>query len=329
MNHIIHRLLHTALFIATSAVLFIASSLTAHAQGPDGTEPGFSGRLQGGAFFVQTDSQLSTGGASRRTDGLDGPADTHEVISGLASLYLRYQFAGGTAVYAGNPLEIGEGFALATGVSRPMETGTLDVAVTWLPIQEVWKNPYQTGSARDKTDVDAFGLRVQFQEIAGTPWEATYNISRIDIEDDEIGDLEDDLKRTGWTHEAGIKYTLPLKQDLTLSPELSCIYGDIEGRSNSYGGIKLGVQVQRVRPPWVLIGLVSGFHHRYYKTHPLFDSTRQESGVTTFAQVMRLNLFEIERLFASVGAGYIRSDANIDFFDSQTLIGLASVGINF
>ena len=329
MKHFMHRLLHTALFIATLAILFIATSLTAHAQGPDASEPGFSGRLQGGAFFVQTDSQLSTESTNRSIDDLDGPADTHEVISGMASLYLRYQFEGGTAVYAGNPLEIGEGFALAAGMSHPMDMGTLDVALTWLPIQEVWKNPYLTGSPRDKTDVDTLGLRVQFQEIAQTSWEATYNIRRIDIEDDEIGDLEDDLERTGWTHELGVKYTLPLKQNLALTPELSCTYADIEGRSNSYNGIKLGVQLKRFRPPWVLIGLVSGFHHQYQKTHPLFDKTRQESGITTFAQVMRLNLFGVERLFASFGAGYIFSDANIDFFDSRTVIGLASVGINF
>jgi hypothetical protein len=61
----------------------------------------------------------------------------------------------------------------------------------------------------------------------------------------------------------------------------------------------------------------------------LFGKTRHESGITTFAQVMRLNLFNVERLFASFGAGYVWSNANIDFFDSQTVIGLASVGINF
>ena len=45
--------------------------------------------------------------------------------------------------------------------------------------------------------------------------------------------------------------------------------------------------------------------------------------------VMYLNLFEVENLFASVGAGYVWSSANIDFFDSQTSVGLISVGINF
>ena len=329
MKHIVQRLLNAALFIATCTVLFIATTLTVHAQGPGPSESGLSGRLQGGAFFIQTDSQLSTENTNSSIDDLDGPADRHEISSGLASIYLRYQFEDGTAVYAGNPLEVGEGFALAAGVSRPMGAGTLDVAVNWLPIQEVWKNPYQTAGPRDTTDVDAYGLRVQVQEIDGTPWEVFYNIDRIDIEDDEIGELDDDLKRSGWIHELGVKYTLPLEQNISLTPELSGTYGDIEGRSNSYHGIKLGVQVQHVRPPWVFLGLVSGFHQQYQKTHPLFDKTRQESGITTLAQVMRLNLFGVERLFASFGAGYVWSNANIDFFDSQTIIGLASVGINF
>ncbi len=321
MKHILRHLLIT--------FCFITAPMTLHAQGPEGSESGFSGRLQAGAFFMQTDSQLSTEDTNRRTEDLDGPADTHDLSSGLASAYLRYQFENGTALYAGNPLEVGEGFALAAGVSRPMASGTLDVAATWLPVKEVWKNPYQTVIARDQTDVDVYGLRVQLQEIAGSPWEVNFSIDRIEIKDDEIGDIENDLKRSGLVHELGVKYTLPLQPGIILSPELNYTYGDIDGRSNSYQGIKFGVLMQRVRPPWVIIGIVSGSYDQYQKAHPLFGKTRHESGITTFAQVMRLNLFGMERLFASAGAGYVWSDANIDFFDSRTVIGLASIGINF
>jgi hypothetical protein len=308
---------------------FLVTSPAVHAQGPEDSESGFSGRVQGGAFFLQTNSRLSTAGPDRGSDELDGPADTYEKISGMASIYLRYQFESGTAVYAGNPLEVGEGFALAAGVSQPMGASTLDVAATWLPVKEVWKNPYRPAGARDKTDVDAYGLRVKLQKVAGSPWEVIYNIDHIDVEDDEIGNLEADLRRSGWTHELGAKYTLPLKRGVSLRPELSYTYGDIEGRSNSYQGITMGAQLHSIRPPWVIIGHVSGFYHQYQKSHPVFEKTRRESGITTFAQVMRLNLFGVEHLFASFVAGYIWSDANIDFFDSQTVIGLASVGIDF
>jgi hypothetical protein len=126
----------------------------APAQGPIPDQAGLSGRFQAVGFFVQTNSQLSTNGSNRRTDDLDGPADTHDIIFGLAAIYLRYQFESGTALYVGNPLEAGEGLVLSAGVSQPIGESTLDVSVIWSPIEEVWKNPYQTGGARDETGVD-------------------------------------------------------------------------------------------------------------------------------------------------------------------------------
>jgi len=226
-------------------------------------------------------------------------------------------------------MEPGEDFVLTAGLSQSVGKSTLDVAVTWLPSNEVWKNPYQAVDARVQTDADVYGLNIQLQEVAGSPWEVLYNINRIDIEDDEIGDLENDLKRSGLTHEIGAKYTLSLQQGVSLSPELSYTYGDIEGRSNAYHEIKIGAQLKCVQPPWMFIGLVSGSHRQYQEIHPLFDKTLHESTIFTFAQLMRLNLFGMENLFASLGAGYARSDANLDFFDSQTVLGIAGVGINF
>lgn len=311
------------------SVLLIAAPLSVLAQGPEGPTTGFSGRIQAGAFFIQTDSQLSTEDTNRCIKDLSGPADTHNMTSGLATVYLRYQFENGAAVYAGNPLEVGEGFSLAAGVSQPIGPSTLDVAATWLPIKEVWKNPYETIKARDQSDADVYGLRVKVEDIAGSPWEIEYSVDSIDIDDDEIGNLDDNLKRNGWDHEFGVKYNIHLQSGFSLRPELSYTYSDMEGCSNSYQGFKLGALLQRAKPPWVFIGIISGSHNQYQKTHPLFGKTRHESGITTFAQLMRLNLFGVERLFASLGGGYVWSDANIDFFDSQTVIGLASVGINF
>ncbi len=172
-------------------------------------------------------------------------------------------------------------------------------------------------------------MRVKLQEIEGSAWEGIYNLNRIDIDNDEIGDLEKDLKRDGWAHELGVKYTLSFDKGFNLRPELSFSYGDIEGRSNSYLGVNGGVLLQYVRSSWVLTGRLTGFYNQYQKTHPLFDKPRQESGAMALVQAVRMNFFGVEPLFASFVAGYVWSDANIDFFDSQTVLGLASVGINF
>jgi hypothetical protein len=241
---------------------------------------------------------------------------------------LRYQFESGTALYAGNPLEAGKGFGVSAGVSQPIRGSVLDVSVNWQPLEEVWENPYQTGSAREETAVDAYGLKVEWQEVGGTPFQISYGIGRYDVEGDLIGDLEEDLKRDGWTHELGAQYTLPLAPGTMLKPHLKYAYADMEGRSNRYHGVEAGGLIQRARPPWVLVGFLSGAYHHYPEDHPLFDKARKDGLLTLFAQVMRLNLFGDPRLFASLGAGYIRSDSNIDFFDSQTVLGLVSVGIN-
>ena len=102
MKHSILKLLIT--------ILLIVTPLTVYAQDSGGSESGLSGSLQGGAYFLKTNSQFYVEDTNRSTDNLDGPADTHEEIAGLASIYLHYQFEGGTAIYAGNPMEPGRGF---------------------------------------------------------------------------------------------------------------------------------------------------------------------------------------------------------------------------
>jgi hypothetical protein len=70
MKHLLRILLTSTLLLATAQ--------TVPAQGPGSTTPGFSGRLQGGAFFMQTKSQLYTGGSESRTEDIDGTGDTYE-----------------------------------------------------------------------------------------------------------------------------------------------------------------------------------------------------------------------------------------------------------
>lgn len=311
------------------AVFFLAQPFIAFAQGPGSPQDGFSGRFQTGVFYLQTDDPLFADDSNKNIDDLNGPADTNDLLSALASLFLRYQFESGTAVYVGNPLELGEGIVFAAGVSQPMGKSTLDVSANWLPINEVWKNPYETAIDREASDAEVLGLRVKLQNVAGSAWEINYRLARLNIENDEIGALEDDLERESWTHELGMKYAISIQRGMELTPEVGYTYNDTEGAANRYHGFKLGTMLQFAKPPWVFIGLVSGSHNRYQKPHPLFAKTRQDIAFTGFAQVMRLNLFGVNYLFANAGAGYRWSDASIDFFDSHSFIGLASMGVNF
>jgi hypothetical protein len=325
MNRLVFVFHIVLILLSTIAVATIAL-----AQDPGAESHGFSGKFQVGGIALQTDNQLSTSGTDRKTDDLDGPGETGQFSSLLASIELRYRFKGGTTLYTGNPLEPGKAVNVVAGVNQPLgSTGALDVAVTWQPLEEVWKNPYQTGVDREKTGVDVYGLSFQWQQIGGSPWELSYQIDRYDVWDDEIGELESDLKRDGYNHAMGLTYALPVAPGTIFKPKLKYAYADLEGRSNRYHGIEASGLLQWARPPWILVGVIAGAYNHFAEPHPLLDKTRKDRTLTLFAQVMRLNLFNNPRLFASLGAGYVRTYSNIDFFDSQTLVGLGSAGINF
>ncbi len=309
--------------------LFLFISVTVNAQEQEKENYGFSGRIQAGALFFQTDSQLIATDNNLVNHDLKDSAETYDNSMFFATGQVQYQFKSGTTLYVGNPLEVGQDVTLAAGVTHPMDTTTLDVAVTWLPFGEVWKNPYLTGKKRQKSDLDSYGLRLKLTQILGSPWEAEYKLRSINVEEDDIGDLEADLQRDGRVHELGIKYTIPVGSGTSIRPDLGLSFGDIKGKSNRYHGVSAGVLCRKQAFPWIFIGRIGGSFKQYDSTHPIFNETRDEWGLNVFGQVMRLNLFGVEPLFASLMAGYGHSDANIDFFDSHSTIAMISTGVNF
>ena len=151
------------------SVILVTTPLTVLAQGRKGFPIRALGEFPGRRLhFADRQPPFTPGAPTTRLDDLEGPGDTNQTIAGMASIFLRYQFENGTAVYAGNPLEPGEDFILTAGVSQPLDNGTLDVSMIWIPGNSVWENPYQTVESRDKTDAEAYGLRAKWQEIAGT-----------------------------------------------------------------------------------------------------------------------------------------------------------------
>ncbi len=310
-------------------IYYILMPFLVLAETADDEEGKFSARLQAGAYYLQTDSQLYVSDDNAQNNNLNNSAETYDEFQALASLYLEYRFKNGTTLYAGNPLEIDKDLALSAGVIQPLGKSSLDVSLVWTPIDEVWANPYQVGTARTETDMDALGLRVKFQQIAGSPWEGYYHLDSTTIKDDEIGNLDRDLRRSGYAHALGLKYTFALNESFSIRPEAGYAYGDLDGASNSYQGFQLGALVNYQHQFWMVSGQVFGICNQYDKVHSIFGETRDETGFVAMAQVTRMNLFKNKYLFANCMAGYASTDANIDFFDQQTALCLLSLGINY
>ena len=136
------------------------------------------------------------------------------------------------------------------------------------------RNPYLTGKVRQKSDWDVYGLRLKLTDILGSPWEAEYKLSSINVEEDEIGDLDADLERDGWIHELGIKYTIPVGPGTSIRPDLGLSFGNIKGKSNRYLEVNAGVLCRKQAFPWIFLGRLGGSFKQYDKTHPIFNKTR-------------------------------------------------------
>ena len=101
-------------------ILIIVAPQSVLAKNPENSEPGFSGNLQAGAFFYQTDSQLLATDSGSINFSLDRPAENYDEVLAMASIYLNYQFESGTSFYVGNPIQVGEELNLAVGVKQPL-----------------------------------------------------------------------------------------------------------------------------------------------------------------------------------------------------------------
>ena len=77
------------------ALISIPVSSLAYAEGSDYLESGFSGRIQGGVFFFQTDSQLLATDSDSINTNLEGPEETCDETSAIAFVYLQSKFESG------------------------------------------------------------------------------------------------------------------------------------------------------------------------------------------------------------------------------------------
>jgi hypothetical protein len=68
---------------------------------------------------------------------------------------------------------------------------------------------------------------------------------------------------------------------------------------------------------------------QYDEIHPIFNKTRKETAWSGFALLIWFNPFGLDNWFVRGGLGYLHSEANIDFFDTNGPISLVSVGYQF
>jgi len=309
-----------------TAALLVPLALTLAAESrAEGPSP-FSARIEAGAAFVHTDDQLFARG-ERQTGNLAGANDRTGTVLPAALFDLRYRSeASGMEVYLGTPLE-STTVRLTLGAAQPLGWfGTLELAALADPWAEIWDEPYRTGADRDATRAPEVGGKLGWQGIAGTGLGVTYTGLRTDVADDEAGKRDTALRRSGWTHEIETGYRLPLGPGRSLTPSVAWTAGDLDGGAEAFRTAEIKLAVQCARPTHVVNAFLGAGTTRHQDAHPDFAKRRHEATAGGGAVLTLLNLFGQPHLYANLVASYGVRQANLDFFDARTAVGVVTLG---
>lgn len=283
-----------------------------------------------GAAVLNTSNNLSVTDENKKLNDLDSSGKTTSKILPLVELLYTNKLTQKTSLYAGMPIGK-DSLSIKLGVKHHISRKEfIDVAAFVNPLKTVWKNPYKIGVDRSSTTTLNAGVELKYNGIAGTNFSVEYKLNHMTIDDDEIGDLDSDLKRGGQTHKLKLSYRIPLiPRKLFIEPSFDTEYADIEGSSNAYHKNGAGVQLMLLNKKWMFISGLSINTSQYFKEHAVFDQTRHETGYGWFNMFKYEEPFQIKKTYITLMGLYSNTNANIDFFDKQTLLIGGLVGYKF
>ena len=317
-----------------STLLMMISIQPLWAVEPIPKEEGFSGYINIGLASVTAESNLIAGNRfsdiSEKTnnslaDSPDSESDTMGILNGEVS----YTFSSSrTQVYFGNQLEdfIQFDFSTLLGVRHELtDKSTLAVSYVFSSVPtEVWEDPYLTNQAREETDRDSSGFRLEWDRIAGTTFGVQYTRRSIEIDDERSGqslglsnyDLGL-LERDGDVHNLQLHYRHNFQNGHLIQPKITFINRDMDGKSMSSDSIGLGMTHIYNNEQYSFITKLEWANADYDKRNPVFNKTQDDDRIGGSFTVVYKKPFGLKDWNILGTAAYYDSDSNIDFYDTK------------
>lgn len=303
---------------------------------------GFSGRIEFCALGIASNSNI----IPFTDDDYEERKNNNENISELSKsnkflfagtsalpFNIEYALESGTIIYLGTPFYDDARDGVTFGVEKEFDSFVGDFAIFGNGA-DVWEDPYITNEDREVTTEFNSGLQLNISEINGTGFGFSLKSQYKYVDNDLIGDRYDDLQRSGFVHSLKIKYNQIFEEkdresinDLTY--KISLNHADMKGTSNSYNSFTLGFKGTY----WyeeISIGFSTNYENRLYKKeHSIFNTIKKESIITNGVMVTFNNLGKSKRWYIRTGLSVVNILSNISFYDSDSFMGLWSLGYNF
>lgn len=305
-----------------SCAAALALSLPCAAFAERQQSPGFAAEVTVGTAIISSADNLSPGGSKSTLNSLDQKAKTTTRMLPALLPELSYRFGADSSWYFKMvpPTDEAGFFAPTTGMTHALPgIATFDGGLFYLPLAEVYKNPYLVGERRQETDVLSWGGYLAAEDIAGTPLRLQAAILTADVDDDQLARLFPNLARDGEIYELSVGYGLLQGQPISLKPQLSLRRGEFDGEASSFTKIKAELAGMYIAGRLFVRPSLSYGYSEHDESDPIFGSDRRENGYGTNLLVKYQGLMGMEQLGLLAILGFTVNDAKEDFYDNETL----------
>ncbi len=232
-----------------------------------------------------------------------------------------------------------------TGVRHDLADGTI-LRASVLPVspldQETWEDPFVVGQDRDKTDVEAWGLKFVADNIMGSGLNLRTGMISRKINNEKSGeflffqpgslltsdDLED-LERDSYDYRLTVQYSRRLTPRVRLLQIIRYVRSAADGNANSFHGLAPQLSLQYFTRQ-LQAALNATFSREWYDDeHPVFGKDRDDYRLGLFAIVGYKDPFGWKNFRIDWIGGASKQNSNIDFFESSTFLTGLGLGYAF
>jgi len=335
------------------ALLLLAAIMASIAPLANAIEPipetvGWRGFVVLGGGYIDVKSNLVAGNrfidiGQADIDSIYQSPQSDNAFSPVVTGEVNYTFGNGWQAFLGTALEdaVTLDAVSQVGVRKDLGgAGILQGGVMFSGIPTVsWEDPYAEGAPREETDHDAAGLRLQWDRVLGSAFQATFSYRDISIEDERSGqgvlsvscpvECQDLLRREGdqYVFDLSYLYRLGANGNHLLRPMVRYTVDDRDGAAVSADSWRLQLSYAYTGQAFTLTSNVTAGSMSRDERNPLFDAKTDADRLAIDATLF-YPLPGTDRRWQLVAhALWGEDDSEVRFHDSQLF--MMSIGVMY
>lgn len=312
-------------------LLALSVAASAPAMATLGEANGFSGEISVITGYASGESNLDTESSANLTS-LNAKPESEDgfLAAPLGSVAYTFGSRSEQQFYAGTTREdIAVGtVALQLGY-KYLFPSRMQINLSYLPTViegEAWQNPYDTVNTRTETDVKGNAYRMEINNVAGSLLSFDLAYADKEVENDFWQGTY--LDRNGSTYQAKAKVRVPISRSTMLMPSITYQRHNADGEANAKKTITGELSLFQSFGPHQFALTGSYGSADYDGANALFGGeTRNEDMFSFFLAYEYQQFLGWQNTSFIAFAGYDSSDANIDFYDTKSMI--TSIGLSY